>query len=192
MNFEFEVKKSKKAYRRFFAKDPLGYRSPLGFINGGNDYKILVSNGFKFDSSIFPSWRPGAFNNLNKPLTPYFLNSCPIVEFPFTVFSDIIRIPIALSYIKLFGSPYLYLLKLSSLPNLIIFDFHLHDLFRLTSVDKIFLENRLPFFYKKLFKRIYQEKEDTGFLILNEFIQSLQKKRYIFLKLADVYEALPI
>jgi len=190
MDFRFEVKKGKQAYRRFFARDPLGYRSPLGFISEENDWEILVSNGFKFDSSIFPSLRPGIFDNRNKPTEPYFLDDYPIIEFPFTVFSDTIRIPIALSYMKLFGKLYFYSLKFSSLPKLIVFDFHLHDLFKLPSANGIFLEKRLSFFYRKLFKRIYYEKGDTGFSILNEFIQVLQKKGYLFLKLADVYKAL--
>lgn len=190
MDFEFEVEEGKQAYRKFLAKDPLGYRSPLGVINEKNDYEILVAHGFKFDSSVFPSLRPGIFNNLNKPTKPYFWDNFPIIEFPLTVFSDTIRIPVALSYIKLFGKPYLYLLKLSSLPNLIIFDFHLHDLLRLPSANEIFLENRLSFFNKRLFKRIYHEKGDIGFSILKELIRVLQKRGYLFLKLADVYEAL--
>jgi len=188
INFEFEVKKGKQVFKQFFARDPVGYRSPLGFIDE-EGYKILVSHEFKFDSSIFPSIRPGIFNNLTKPTRPYILNGYSIVEFPFTVFSEIIRVPVALSYIKLLGKPYLDLIKFSSLPSLIIFDFHLHDIFNLTSASKIFSKDGLSPLYKKIFKKIYVEGDD-GFLVFKKFIQILQKKDYVFLKLSDVYKAL--
>ena len=181
-----EIERGRQAYREFFHKDPLGYRTPLGAIKG-KDYQVLASNGFKFDSSVFPSFRPGVFNNLRKPTKPYLLNETKIIEFPFTVFSDFIRVPVALSYIQLFGKPYLDLLKVVHCPNLIIFDFHLHNLFKLSSANKIPLA-RLSFIYRKIFSRIYQE--EGGLHILDELITSLQKRGYTFHKLVDLYEAI--
>lgn len=188
INTRFEIEKGREAYRRFFGENPLGYRSPLGIIND-QDYEILTANGFKFDSSVFPSLRPGVFNNLRKPTKPYHINGLGITEFPFTVFSDVIRIPIALSYLKLIGKPYIYLLKAFSLPSLIIFCFHLHDLFELSSSNKIPLKE-YPLIYRKIFRKIYQERK-SGLLILEEFIKILQKKEYMFLKLIDVYKMMP-
>ena len=185
-NTEFEIEKGKEAYKGFFAKDPMGYRAPLGVINE-KGYETLASHGFKFDSSIFPSIRPGAFNNLGKPTKPYLLNSSKIVEFPFTVFSSIIRIPIALSYIKLLGRPYLYLLRTLSLPNLLIFDFHLHDLFKLSSSNKLPLK-KSAFVYRRIFKRIYSGGKPNGLQLLNEFITLLESKGYAFSKLVDIYQ----
>ena len=187
MNTMLEIQKGREVYRRFFGEDPLGYRSPLGIINSNKDYGILAANGFKFDSSIFPSLRPGVFNNLRKPTKPYLMNDSKIIEFPFTVFSDVIRIPIALSYLKLLGSPYLYLLKVFNLRNLIVFNFHLHDLFELSSSDKIFLK-RTAFVYRRVLKRIYSKRKLNGLALLDKFITILQRKRYGFSKLADVYE----
>lgn len=183
---KFEIERGKKAYVNFFNKEPLCYRAPLGVINH-TDYEILASNGFRFDSSIFPSLRPGTFNNLRKPTTPYVLNETHIVEFPVTVFSRVMRIPLALSYIKLFGKPYLILLKNVHCPNLIVFDFHLHDLFKLRSSSKIPFEN-ISFFYRMVLNRIYKEKKINGLNTLNEFITLLQRKGFRFLKLVDVYE----
>ena len=188
INSHAEIERGRQAYREFFRKDPIGYRTPLGAING-KDYQVLASNGFKFDSSVFPSLRPDVFSNMRKPTKPYFLNEAQIVEFPITVFSNIIRIPVALSYIKLFGKPYLDLLRLVHCPNLIIFDFHLHDLFRLSSSSKI-RSKRLPFIYRKIYRRIYQEEKTSGMRILDEFIAALQKKAYSFLKLVDLYDAI--
>lgn len=187
LDMQLEVERGKEAYKRFFAKNPMGYRSPQGVIDE-KDYELLVSHGFKFDSSIFPSLRPGVFNNLSKPTKPYLVNNLGIVEFPFTVFSKVIRIPIALSYIKLLGKPYLHLMKIFNLPDLIIFDFHLHDLFPLNSSDNIPLE-KTPFLDRRIFKRIYQERKD-GLSTLDQFIEVLQKRGYTFLKLTDIYQTI--
>ncbi len=184
LNMKIEIERGKKAYSDFFHKDPLGHRSPLGVINQA-DYTILASSGFKFDSSIFPSLRPGTFSNLMKPTTPYLLYETNIVEFPFTVLSRVIRVPIALSYIKLLGRPYLNLLKTARCPSLIVFDFHLHDLFTLSSSRNIPTKN-LSFLDRKIFQKIYQEGID-GLRILDELISTFLKKGFVFLKLEDVY-----
>lgn len=187
MDVKCEIDKGKEAYRKFFGKDPVGYRAPFGIIHQ-EDYEILASNGFGFDSSIFPSLRPGIFNNLRKPTKPYLVNNLRIVEFPVAVFSDVVRIPIALSYIKLLGKPYLYFLKRLSLLNLIVFVFHLHDLFELNSSKRLSLE-RSSFINRRIFRRIYQGRKG-GLIILGEVVDLLQKRNYTFSKLIDVYQAI--
>jgi peptidoglycan/xylan/chitin deacetylase (PgdA/CDA1 family) len=184
-NHRSEIERSKQAYSNFFGKEPVGYRCPDGVIDEAG-YEILAANGFKFDSSIFPSIRPGAFSNLRKPTKPFRINSLGTIEFPFTVFSHVIRVPIALSYIKLFGKPYLYLLKEFNLPGLVVFDFHLHDLFSLSSFEKIPLE-RFHLIERLIFKKIYQ-RDNEGLLVLSEFISILEEKGYNFQKLIDVYQ----
>lgn len=184
-NTELEINRGKESYRKFFEKDPIGYRAPLGVITN-NDYEILASNGFKFDSSIVPSIRPGAFNNLFKPTKPYLLNDYKIIEFPYTVLSAFIRIPMNLSYINLMGRPYLHLLKILNLPNPLIFGFHLHDLFTLSTSNKIPLEKHSPI-YREIFRKIYQKTNMTGLFILSEFIDILQKKGYMFHRLDNIY-----
>jgi peptidoglycan/xylan/chitin deacetylase (PgdA/CDA1 family) len=190
MDFEWEIKKSKEAYLEFFGKEPIGYRSPDGYINGDQYYETLVLNGFKYDSSVFPSFRPGRFNHLHHPVNPYYECDKQITEFPFSVLSQNVRIPISLSYMKLFGITFLKLLEVCSFPNLVIFDFHLHDLSYLSSFDEISIQNRLPAYQKALFKRIYLTKGDQGFAILNRFIETLQKKGYEFLKVEDVFRSI--
>ena len=186
LDTRFEVERGKEAYRQFFTKDPLGYRSPLGIIKE-EDYGILAANGFKFDSSIYPSLRPGVFNNLGKPIQPFRVDTTDIVEFPFTAFSGLIRVPLTVSYLKLLGWPYFFLIKTFSLPDLIVFAFHLHDLFRLSSSSEIPLEKH-SLIHKLVFKRIYNGRQD-GLLILREFVEILRRKGYSFCNLVDVYEA---
>ena len=186
-NSEHEIKRGKEAYSKFFAKDPIGYRAPLGVINE-KDYHTLARYGFKYDSSIFPSIRPGAFNNLSKPTKPYFLNHPRIFEFPLAVFSDIFRIPMSLSYIKLMGPFYLYLLKTFRLSNLIIFGFHIHDLFELSSSSKIPLEKSSTL-YRLVFSRVYHKRKANGLAILDRLITILRQKGYNFYRLSEIYQA---
>jgi len=188
MDLEFEIQRGKEAYSAFFRKEPLGYSAPLGFIND-KTYNLLAYYGFKYDSSVSPSLRPGVFNNLGKPLKPYLVND-EILELPVSVFSWLIRIPMSLSYITLIGKPYFYLLKNAKLSNLIIFNFHLHDLFDLDSAKALSLEKFSPV-YRAVFSRIYQKRGRNGLLILSQFIDSLRRKGYTFSKLSDIYEAIP-
>ncbi len=188
MDFDFEIRKSISAYKGYTGTAPLGYRSPDGYINGNVYYETLWTNGIKYDSSIFPSFRPGRFNNLNHPTEPYPVLSGKMIELPFSVLSPILRIPISLSYLKLFGQCFLQALQLLELPNLIIFDFHLHDLSRLSNVDHIFVQNNLSILHSRIFKDIYQTKGDQGFLFLQKFINILNAKNYEYMRVKDIYQ----
>lgn len=183
---EYQIKRSKEAYIDFFNYKPMGYRFPLG-ATSDDAYDILAANEFKFSSSIFPSFRPGIFNNLNCPISPYILNQTRIVEFPFSVLSNIVRIPIALSYIKLLGYPYVKLLEFSDLPSLIIFDFHMHDLFNLRTSIELPSDN-MNALYQLIFKKIYQNTGLDGFEAFEGFIKLLERKGFKFLKLVDIYD----
>ena len=180
-NTKYEVETGKKAFNKFFGKDPRGYRFPSGIFNN-EDYSVLSTNGFQFDSSVFPSIRPGAFNNINMPVVPYYLEEDKIVEIPFTVLSRYLRIPVALSYIKLLGRPYLQLIKSSTLPGLIIFNFHMHDLFTLPRAAT-FNNEKFSLLNRVIFKRTYQQKKNEGFLLLERMISIFQERNYDFVKL---------
>jgi peptidoglycan/xylan/chitin deacetylase (PgdA/CDA1 family) len=78
LDIQREVEEGKRAYFNFFKRNPRGYRSPLGIVKE-EDYDILSSAGFAYDSSIFPTFRPGIFNNLKKPITPVF---CGLTSYP--------------------------------------------------------------------------------------------------------------
>lgn len=186
INHESEVKSGKEAFLRFFGGEPEGYRSPSGIVSE-RLFSLLPAYGFKYDSSIFPSYRPGYFTGLNWSTVPCVMDN-GLVEFPLTVFPGILRIPLSLSYIKLLGSPYFRFLKMSRLPDLIIFNFHMHDLSVLSSVDRI-QWHRLPFYYRAVFKRIYRRE---GLRLLESLVELFASKGYEFSKLGVIYNLLRV
>ncbi len=186
INHEYEVKNGKTAFHDFFGTYPQGYRSQAGIFDQ-ELLSILSGDGFKFDSSIIPSLRPGFYNSLNLPVVPHRLSDFNLNEFPITIFSKFLRIPVSLSYLKLLGKPYLTLLNISKLPNFVNFSFHLHDLKSLSSSKKIQF-NKISPIYGPILKRTY--KNDKGMKILDEFINMLLKMDYSFLKLEEFYNML--
>lgn len=174
-----EVIKAKAAYFNYFDQPPFGYRAPQGAISQA-EIEELVRQGFKYDCSIFPYWRPGLYNNLKIPTKPFCLPS-GLLEIPLSVL-PIIRLPISLSYIQFFGwNFYKLFLRLFGWSSLIVFDFHLHNLRKARSLKGA------PF-YARLF---YLRNQNKGFQILEEFIKLVKNKGYqsIFLsQLASKYE----
>jgi len=187
----YEIRKGKEAFIKYFHKEPMGYRSAAGVVSESM-FKSVTENSFKYDSSVFPSFRPGGYyNSLHMSLIPHLLNGGPTLEFPVTVFPKVFRVPISLSYIKLLGKPYLNLIKICRLPDLIVFDFHLHDLKTLDSAKNI-PQNKYSPLYRAIFKKIYQNNYGLaeGMVLLDSLISIFSNKGYEFLKLADVYEIL--
>ena len=126
--FRTDLLKGMDAYASFFGEEPVGYRAPLGKIAPGM-LRTLEREGFTFDSSVFPSYRPGAYNNLSAPTNPYSPEATDeLVEFPVSVCPRI-RIPLSQSYLKLLGRPYRWYVKSIPLPDQLVFVSHLHDFF---------------------------------------------------------------
>ncbi len=189
-NQKYQIEKGRETFRNYFGRDPSGYRAPLGVITEP-DYEVLAANCFKFDSSIFPSIRPGTFNNLGKPIKPYFVAGHRLVEFPLAVLSNRLRIPLSLSYMKLFGRGFPCLLKAFNLPHLVIFNAHLHDLFALRSADEIDYRQASPT-DRFIFDRVYRKSSaGSGMAILEQFIRLLGDKGYHFARLDSVYQSIP-
>ena len=126
-----DIQKAVRAFRTFTGADPIGYRAPGGQIRHPG-LQTLMDLGFRYDSSIYPSWRPGSpwgYNNLNLPITPFVLRSGPksILEIPFASL-PIIRLNFSLSYVKMFGwNAYRLLLKLFPLPDQVSILSHPYD-----------------------------------------------------------------
>jgi peptidoglycan/xylan/chitin deacetylase (PgdA/CDA1 family) len=135
-DFRTEVQDGKEAFEAHFGYEPKGYRAPQGNIDP-EEFGILEEEGFVFDSSVFPSYRPGVYSNLDKPLAPYQpegvdeLVEVPIAATPRT------RIPISQSYLKLLGRPYLAYLKYAPLPKPLVFNTHLQDFYHTDSHDRL-------------------------------------------------------
>lgn len=135
-DFETEVRRGKDAFRNHFGREPIGYRAPQGNIEP-DELPILEDLGFRFDSSVIPSYRPGTYNNLGAPLEPYHpTRTGDFVEIPMGAFRGI-RVPCSHSYFKLFGRPLSRYLSIAPLPNVLVYVVHLHDLYRTASHDAL-------------------------------------------------------
>jgi peptidoglycan/xylan/chitin deacetylase (PgdA/CDA1 family) len=175
---DFEVRESTERYRRFFGHDPAGYRFPDGAIRPV-DYRTLAEHGYQFDASIFPTVRPGQFDNTEEPTTPSYYPDANIIEIPFTLYSDRIRVPTALSYCRVVGRPFSELL-LRRPPPVMVFNVHMHDL-------------KTPPAYRRLspmYKAIYARNDGRGFQMLEAVIRRLRDAGMTFETLESVHARL--
>lgn len=120
------VERGIDAYEKFFGRKPLIYRAPDGVISD-KEIMLLLNRGIRYSSSIFPSYFPGRFNNLHLPRSPFRIKEGFLTEIPFTV-TQLLRLPVALSYMQLIGLWAFRLLLLHRPSKTIVFDMHLHDL----------------------------------------------------------------
>jgi len=122
-----EAQKGAEAYRKYFGKNPKGYRSPGGVISPVL-LKALAAEGIHYDSSLIPSFRWGVYKNLKSPTLPFRDPETSILEMPVAVVPKI-RIPVAASYIRLLGlSVYKRMFALFGTTSPLIYLFHLVDL----------------------------------------------------------------
>ncbi|MCH5221797.1 MAG: polysaccharide deacetylase family protein [Muribaculaceae bacterium] len=79
---------SKSILERSFDCLISGYRQPR---MGNVDYIKLKKAGYKYDSSLHPTFMPGRYNHLKRPKTPFFQHG--IMEIPVSV-TPALRIPL--------------------------------------------------------------------------------------------------
>lgn len=158
----------------------MGYRAPWGNISK-EGLARLSKKGFKYDSSLIPSYRPGVFNNFSIPLEPYKSKGIDLIEIPFSVIPGI-RLPLGMSYLKFFGLPfYRPLFDFCGAPNPLIFYMHLHD-FKINEE----LLSRQPL--ARWEKAYHSCKVDKAFDILEGFLKMLKKRGYSFIFMSDLYK----
>lgn len=172
-----EVETSTTHYRAYFGRDPVGYRFPNGNVRR-TDYELLASTGYAFDASVFPSWRPNHFNNARAPTRPQYLPEFDLFEIPFTVLSQSLRVPTALSYRRLIGRPYEWLLQHLA-PPIVIYNIHMHDL---VTPDRYADLSRL---YRMVYGR-----NDRGFTILEDVIDEAAAAGYSFTTIDAIHDSL--
>jgi len=172
-SIESEVERSTERFESFFNSRPDGYRFPNGNLRP-SDYELLVDFGYEFDASIFPSWRPNHFDHTDLPMRPHRLPAYDLLEVPFTVYSDLVRIPTALSYQRLLGTPFSLLLERRP-PRTVVYNVHMHDLVTPPSY------NELSPFYRAVYGR-----NDHGLGILDRFLQRLGRANYAFETIDDL------
>jgi peptidoglycan/xylan/chitin deacetylase (PgdA/CDA1 family) len=173
----WEIETSTERYREFFGCDPVGYRFPDGNVRR-TDYELLAAAGYEFDASVFPSWRPGRFDNSDEPTVPAYLPDHDLVEVPFTVFDERLRVPTALSYCQLLGRPYTDLL-VAHPPSVVMFNIHMHDLVTPSSYAD------LPRFYRAVYAR-----NPDGFAWLERVLTALDDRGYSFSVVDHVHDVL--
>ncbi len=175
-SFREELKLGKEAFRNHFGHDPIGYREPYGDIDPAQ-FPVLADEGFLFDSSVFPSYRPGVYSNLDTPLEPYVIEGVPdLLEIPLGVFRGV-RIPLSQNYLKLFGRSLIELLSVAPLPNTLVYNVHLQDLYRTDSHEN------LP----GMKRRIMGRNLDRSVEILEESVDRIRSKGYEPAKITDIH-----
>jgi len=162
-----EIRTSTERYRDFFGDSPSGYRLPNGNVRI-DDYRTLAEHGYGFDASLFPSWRPRHFDNTDAPTRPHRYPSLDLFEIPFTVYSETARVPTALSYCRVLGRPFTWLLSRCP-PRVVVFNIHMHDLVTPPTYAD------LPHVYRALYAR-----NDHGFDLLARMLSTFDDLDYEF------------
>jgi peptidoglycan/xylan/chitin deacetylase (PgdA/CDA1 family) len=174
---DWEMAESMRVFERHFEHAPVGYRAPQGVLNDG-DVDRLKTHGFKFSSSVFPSYRPGKFNHLGLPLGPFAYEN-EIVELPLAVVKGV-RLTVSMSYLKLLG----YAINRSlwgafGLPDVLVLDSHLHDFI---VSDESFA--KLP----PAIRAAYGINKHKGASYLSRLIGLLKNRGYRFTTMTDLYQ----
>lgn len=169
-----EIRKSKRIYKDFFGVNPIGYRAPFGAISL-LEINVLKKENFKYDSSIFPSFRPGVYNNLKASKKPFYYDN-GLLEIPFSI---LCFVPLSLSYMQLLGGSFFKIFQ-NKMPDKIIFNMHLHNIYHNKSFDELNFKLKL----------MYLRNKDNGISILKKFIEFLQKKKYKSISMKEYYETI--
>lgn len=107
--FETELRRSTAAIERACGVEPVGFRAPNFSVTRRTEwaFDVLESNGYRFDSSVFPVGTP-MYGVSGGPIRPYRVPSSgpfdpttdrtdegSLVEFPLSVLGKNVRLPIA-------------------------------------------------------------------------------------------------
>lgn len=172
-----EVETGLDAYRNYFDRGPLGYRSPGGVMTPVL-MAALARQGIKYDSSLIPSFRWKVYKNLKSPMTPFRDPATSLLELPIGVVPKV-RIPIAASYIRLLGiSSYKLLFALFGTPVPLIYLFHLVDLIPTQ------MRRELPVFWRM----IYAKGHRRGFEVFEGTVAYFKKLGYRSEFMSDLYK----
>lgn len=177
-----EIEKGIEAYRRSLGTGPRGYRAPLGMISR-QEIEFLSDEGFLYDSSLFPSLFPGRFSNVSSPTTPFVHKGTGLLELPISVV-PVVRFPVSLSYIQLGSYPVFSLLAhFFGLPDRLVIDFHLHDVFP----SSVFRE--LPLKWKLIYSRFFMRNRNLGVWYFKKVVALLKSRGYHFGNMMNLYAA---
>ena len=172
-----EIIQGLQTFHTYFQFYPLGYRAPEGHISN-NGLVLLHEHRFVFDASVFPSFWP-TIKYIRYPTAPY-RDTSGIIEIPHTTISPV-RFIFTLSWVKLFGWKfYKLLISRYRLPNLVVFSFHLHDLWLSPRFSL------LPIFWKL----IYKNNQQNGMQYLESVLSFLSSQEYKFTTIGRVAKSI--
>lgn len=168
-----DIRLAARAFEDFTGQRPLGYRAPVGKITR-EGLETLMELGFQYDSSVYPSRRPGrwGYNNLHLPVTPFIITAGDrsIIEVPFGGLTGI-RLNFSLSYVKLLGwQVYALLLRLFPLPDQVAVLTHPHDYYFHLVRDHVTTPERF----------LLMRNARAAFSLLEKMIQHLRAAGYDF------------
>lgn len=163
-----ELDKGMRVFEGVFGEPPVGYRAPEGRISEGG-LKRLADRRFLFDSSVFPSAWPHP-RYLKYPRAAYRASPSNLLEIPIATAGSA-RLLVTLSFIKLLGFPlYRRLIRKGRVPEPLVFDMHLHDLFVLPAYDELPASLKLA----------YARNRAEGFALLRATLVLLRESGYAF------------
>jgi peptidoglycan/xylan/chitin deacetylase (PgdA/CDA1 family) len=171
------------AFRGFAGTDPIGYRAPVGKLTR-EGLDTLLDLGFRYDSSIYPSLRPGKWghNNLHLSVAPFRITrgAKSIIEVPFATLSGV-RLDFSLSYVKLLGwRAYELLMKAFPLPDHIAVLTHPYD----------YYVHRLPYDIGGYEGRLLRRNAGVAFELLERMLRFLRTRGYEFALLSELCDHL--
>jgi peptidoglycan/xylan/chitin deacetylase (PgdA/CDA1 family) len=179
-----EIEASQAAFIKFTGNAPTGYRAPIGRIDKAGLGR-LMDFGYRYDSSVYTSVRPGEFGyfNLHLPNVPFWLTrngQDALLELPFTAISTV-RVVYALSYAKLLGwGLYSTLINLFGLPEIALLLVHPYNYYTkqvaggLSGLEKFALTRN----------------DEKSFDYFEKMIIALQKRGYELVFVSEIYEKL--
>lgn len=179
-----EIEHGMNEYERSMGRRPTGYRAPLGVISE-RELAFLAGKGFSFDSSVFPTWRPGRFLHWLTPNRPHLLNGQGMWEIPISVVGRWLPVPVSLSYFKLMGCGFRRAFRSMPLPQTLVIGMHMHDLEPLNSASCLRSagENSL------VLERCYGAGAPTGWSVLDGLVTVLGRRGYRFMALSELLHA---
>ena len=180
---EAEIVQGREAYLNYFGHPPRGYRAPNGDISY-RGLQVLSREGFCYDASVFPAWRPElGYNYRGLPTRPWVFAEFPnLVELPFAVVPTV-RAVISMSFLKLLGFRFYRLMFYAfGFPEIIIFDSHLHDFFVPQTISS---RPRLDWRRHALMRN-----QNDSLRLVQEFIDFLKDRGYVFVSMYELYKGL--
>ena len=178
-----DIEASVSAFRDFAGRNPAGYRAPVGLITR-EGLDTLFDLRFRYDSSIYPSLRPGTLghNNLHLPVSPFRIRrgADAIVEVPFGTVSGV-RLDFSLSYVKMLGwKTYELFMKAFSLPDQVAVLSHPYDHYF----------HMLPYEIRDWMAPALRRNARSAFELLGTMLRYLRGQEYEFAFMSDLCDEL--